>query len=65
LIYLKISFEKKVLGRGDSDVIGAQLAIRLAAYVCNLPDADVPRVACLLNLQGLVAVAVAASAHTH
>jgi hypothetical protein len=46
---------------------GAQLWVRRAVRVCNRPDADVTRVACVLNLQGLLAAAAVlhAAAHTH
>jgi len=46
------------LGHGEGRqyaVIDVQLRRQSAAQVCNLPDAGVPRVACLPNLQGLVA----------
>jgi hypothetical protein len=38
---------------------GAQLWMRRAEEVCNRPDAYVPRVACLANLQELLAAAAA------
>jgi hypothetical protein len=33
--------------------------------VCILPNADVSRVACWMNLQGLLAADLHAAAHTH
>jgi hypothetical protein len=35
----------------------AALEVTCRGQVCNRPDADVPRVACLLNLQGFRAAA--------
>jgi len=48
-------------------LIGAQPRMRREVQVCNLPSADVTRVVCLPNLQGLVpdAADVSAAAPTH
>ena len=55
--YFVITFGRETFGEAiaTSFVIGAQLSIRLAAQVCNRPDADAPQVAYLINLQVLVA----------
>jgi hypothetical protein len=46
---------------------GAQFWVRRAVRLCNRPAADVSRVACVSNLQGLLAAAAVlhAAAHTH
>jgi hypothetical protein len=43
-------------------MIGAQPGMRRAVQAYNLPNADVTRVVCLPNLQGLVPVAAHVSA---